>query len=353
MTYNGQLWEKDLVGSTTKMTFNYGKGWPAAGWRLGFGRIIEDYDHGVSGKNNLLIQSDGTKIALIYDSASTKCLSQDGTFLEYAPDTGKLKYPDGTIVQYENTGSTNNRRLPTSIKSRNGNIVTIAYKIGSPYSKFAIDAITDTLGRVITFHYYGDGVGPDGYKPPGASGPNLLGSLYSVRTEDRGFIPGDPTNLPKRELIVIRYRDLPFTMSASLFDASYTVDLPSQPVTVVDRIYYPSTGTGYLFDYASPYGMITTVHVRKDMTAALDGNDVSYSTYGFPTTPQALNNVPRFSSRTEWRDDGAGGSSTATYNYASGTSGSDKTYTVTAMSASPDVIVTKTTTDGTTGRVSK
>ena len=40
------------------------KGWPAAGWRLGFGRIIAGYDP-ANPNNRLLIQLDGTKIVLL------------------------------------------------------------------------------------------------------------------------------------------------------------------------------------------------------------------------------------------------------------------------------------------------
>lgn len=342
LTYNGQLWEKDVVSGTTTMKFNYGRGWPAAGWRFGLGRIIENYD--AAGSNNhLLIQPDGTKIALVYDTASTKCLSRDGTFLEYGPVSGKLKYPDGTIVKYD---ALNNRRLPTSIQSPNGNVITIAYRTSGSTAKCAIDVITDTLGRLVTFHYYGDAPAQDdGYVSPAADANNPAGALYSVRVEDRGFVPGGAHN--KRELVRVSYTNLA-VFPSNLFAAGITVDAPSTAVTAVAGIYYPATGTGYTFDYASSYGMATSIHVRKDMTGTTGGTDIARTDYGFPTTGQQLNNPPRFSSRTEWRDNGAGGSVTASYSYANGTSGSNKTYTVTATSASPDTIVTVTTV-GTTG----
>lgn len=338
LIYNGQPWQKDVIGSTTKMTFNYGKSLPAAGWRLGFGRIIEHYD-GPSSNNVLLIQPDGTKIVLKYDSATTKCLSEDGTFLEYGPMTGKLKYPDGTIVQFSLVFA--NKRLPVSIQSRNGNIVTISYKPAGVHPKGSIDVITDTLGRTVTFHYYGDALS-GGYQPPAGDANNPTGALYSVRVEDRGFVPGGTSN--KRELIRLSYANLP-VFPSNLFAAGITVDAPATSVTAVAGIYYPATGTGYTFDYASSYGMATTIHVRKDMTSPMNGVDVARTTYAFPTTGQSLNNLPRFSSRTEWRDDGNGGNVTSTWNYANNNGGGSapSTYTVTASSASPDVIVTRTT----------
>ncbi|MCC6745910.1 MAG: RHS repeat protein, partial [Acidobacteria bacterium] len=340
LAYNGQPWQKDVVGGTTKMTFNYGKGWPAAGWRLGFGRIIAGYDPSKP-NNRLLIQPDGTKIVLRYDTSTSpaKCLSEDGTFLEYSPQTGKLKYPNGTIVNYNL--HFNNRWLPVSIQSPNGNIVTISYKPAGIHPKGSIDVITDTLGRTVTFHYYGDST-PVGDTPPPADPNNPQGALYSVRVEDRGFVPGGPSN--KREIVRLSYTNLP-AFPSGLFNGSYSVDAPSTSRTAVAGIYYPATGTGYTFDYASVYGMATTVHVRKDMTTTTDGVDVARTTYAFPATGASLNNLPRFSSRTEWRDDGNGGGIASTWNYANNSGGATapSTYTVTAASASPDVIVTRTT----------
>lgn len=341
LAYNGQPWQKDVVGGTTKMTFNYGKGWPAAGWRLGFGRIIAGYDP-AKPNNRLLIQPDGTKIVLRYDTTTSpaKCLSEDGTFLEYGPTTGKLKYPNGTIVNYNL--HFNNRWLPVSIQSPNGNIVTISYKPNNGvYPKGSIDVITDTLGRTVTFHYYGDALS-GGYQPPAGDSNNPAGALYSVRVEDRGFVPGGTSN--KRELIRLSYTNLS-VFPSNLFAAGITVDAPSTSVTAIARIYYPATGTGYTFDYASSYGMATTIHVRKDMTSTTNGVDVARTTYAFPATGQSLNNVPRFSSRTEWRDDGNGGGITSTWNYSNNSGGGSapSTYTITAASAGPDLIVTRTT----------
>jgi hypothetical protein len=41
LVYNSRLWEKNA----SSMTFNYNKGWPAAGWSIGYGRIIQNYDN--------------------------------------------------------------------------------------------------------------------------------------------------------------------------------------------------------------------------------------------------------------------------------------------------------------------
>jgi len=62
LSYNSRLWNKD--GST--MTFNYNKGWPAAGWTLGYGRIIKNYDNTATG--------DGTGVGQ-FNRPGNGCLS--------------------------------------------------------------------------------------------------------------------------------------------------------------------------------------------------------------------------------------------------------------------------------------
>src|SRR5262249_30765305 len=94
LVYNSRLWEKN----TSSMTFNYNKGWPAAGWSIGYGRIIQNYDNTGTGDqsgsgssnapgNYLLVQPDGSRILLqqYYDSPSARWLhkSTDGTFITF------------------------------------------------------------------------------------------------------------------------------------------------------------------------------------------------------------------------------------------------------------------------------
>jgi hypothetical protein len=160
MNYNGRLWNKD--GST--MTFNYNKGWPAAGWSLGYGRIIKNYDNtGFGDKsgagftnssgNFLYLGSDGSRVHFeaVYNSTLGKWEhnTTDGTFL-HMDFQNNIKFPDGTVVKF---GDINNRLLPNTIKTTDGTLVTIAYrpKTGTFKYRWAIDHITDTLGRNITF----------------------------------------------------------------------------------------------------------------------------------------------------------------------------------------------------------
>src|SRR5262249_40979949 len=169
LTYNGRPWTKD--DNTNKMVFDYDQGWPAPGFRLNYGRIIPNYNKpsGVSG-NYLLIEADGTRTPLILQTGTTIYRSNDGRFIDFDTSSNGLSYPDGTAVFYISNGS---KLVPNSIKDINGNSITISYVTSctdAQRTEFcdcalgctrpprqAINQISDTLGRFVTFYYKADG----------------------------------------------------------------------------------------------------------------------------------------------------------------------------------------------------
>lgn len=340
LVYNAQLWEKDVHPTTgaVTMNFNYSKGWPAPGWRLGYGRMIENYDDSATGDksgsgqsnkpgNNLLVTADGTRIHMeqVWDATAGiyKHESRDGQYLKFNKVNGKLKYPNGTIVTY-NTVVDNNRRLPVTIQSPNGNIVRIAYKVQSNASfpvRQAIQSITDTLERTIEFVY-----------------DETTGTLLSITAPAYN-------GAGRRTIVEFQYQTITFDYS---FDPSYTIKAPADlsSLTVLRRIYYPDTGMGYLLTDYSSYGMIRRVSVRNQMRDALgaasDGAEIAYSHYNYYQSPSAsehpatpLTRAPRYDMRKEWwtgkTDDSTGLSTTATsdYGYSNTSSGGKQVYTVT------------------------
>lgn len=68
LSYNSQIWSYDEPSG--EMTFNVGKGWPAAGWRLGYGRIVRNFNPEVLDQH-LLITGDGTRIVMVPDPAGS------------------------------------------------------------------------------------------------------------------------------------------------------------------------------------------------------------------------------------------------------------------------------------------
>ncbi|HXF39383.1 MAG TPA: BACON domain-containing carbohydrate-binding protein, partial [Blastocatellia bacterium] len=315
LTYNSRVWNKDNANT---MTFNYQKGWPAPGWTLGYGRLIDNYDNTGSGDlsgvgqanapgSYLLIQPDGTRIHLqqTYDSASGRWShnSKDGSFISFNPLNGKLRYTDGTLVTFD---LINNRRLPSSIRTNNGDTITIAYKtfvknnpdpsLNFPF-RWAIDYIYDSLGRYVRFNY--------------DSTPRLV----SITAKDKG-------GATDRVLCQIDYTDI--TLNYNFSGSITTVNAPAANslITVVRRIYWPATGRGYLFPDYNSYGMARKVSMRIGMTASGDGTEAAYTRYDYPsvgTQVGGLNDSPQFTNRYEWWQDKIDGLTETMYTYSRST----------------------------------
>lgn len=294
MTYNSRVWTKDI----STMTFNYNKGWPGPGWTLGYGRIIKNYDGTAGGVQNspgnyLLIQPDGTRVHLRATHASGvwEHDSTDGTFLHLS-SSNKLKYPDGTQIKYEEP---NGRLVPTSIKTKNGALITIAYRQHSASFKYrwAIDSVRDTLGRHIRFRYYGD---PN--YPADSSTGKPLNALAAITAPDFGGGSNE------RVLLRIEYQTV--TLSYN-FNLGVVAPASGSALWVVRRIYYPQTGRGYLMQDYSSYAMARYISVRKDMTGAngaiTDGTEIAYTKYNYVdinTQVGALDDSPQYTKQSEW-----------------------------------------------------
>ena len=226
--------------------------------------------------------------------------SNDGTFIHLSR-TGKLKYPDGTWINYQDV---NNRFLPTSIRTRNGDLITIAYRTYSSSTfkyRWAIDYIYDSLGRYVRFKYYGD----SGYTADAANG-KPQNALAAVTAPD--FAGGSSV----REMVRIEYQDI--TLKYNFGSLTVTAPANNSILTVVKRIYYPQTGRGYLMTDYSTYGCARRISSRKDMTGAgstiTDGTEIAYTKYNYTTIDPAdpygrnqvgaLNYSPQYTEQREW-----------------------------------------------------
>ncbi|MEJ7615847.1 MAG: hypothetical protein WKF30_02475 [Pyrinomonadaceae bacterium] len=95
---------------------------------------------------------------------------------------GNAKYPNGTVVAYGALGR--NAVYPTRITDASGNYITITYRNNSGPS---IESVTDTLGRIINFHYDSGGLltavtAPGLADGSGSSTPRTLVRLTYYRT---------------------------------------------------------------------------------------------------------------------------------------------------------------------------
>src|SRR5262249_23005249 len=140
------------------------------------GKIIRNYNATATGDGSgigsgnspgdyLLVAGDGTRkrLAVRYDATAGRWFheSDDGSFLQFDPRSGEMRYPDGSRTIYS---SVNGCLLPTAIIGTNGGAITISYRdycegtgcVRVFRRRTALSAIRDTLGRYVTFHYYGD-----------------------------------------------------------------------------------------------------------------------------------------------------------------------------------------------------
>ncbi|HET7287045.1 MAG TPA: hypothetical protein VFI71_06225, partial [Pyrinomonadaceae bacterium] len=242
LIYNSLVWNKSTnpSDSLTWMTYDVDSGYPAQGFRLGYGQIE---DQGTAGFT--LTDSNGTRHALVYSSLYNYDTT-DGTFIHFNGGSGwgTLSYPDGTLVSYGAAGS-GYRSYPTSITDRNGNYISISYVNGvGP----RISTIQDTLGRYVRFYY------------------DSNNELVTITM---------PGLTGQSDLQVMRFYYETLTLPSGLFASGINVDKPAT-ARVIKYIYLPASAEGsssssgdigYRFDY-SAYGMIYQIVKFHGMTAS-------------------------------------------------------------------------------------
>ena len=329
--YNSLVWNKSTNPSTsaTWMTYDVDSGYPAQGFRLGFGQIE---DQGTSGFT--LTDADGTRHALV-SAGSGNYDTNDGTFIRFTGGSGwgTLFYPDGTLVYYGAAGG-GYRSYPTLIEDRNGNFIQITYVNGvGP----RIYSITDTVGRLVRFYY---------------------DSNNDLVTVTKPGLTG------QSDLQVMRFYYETLTLPSGLFGGSINVSKPAT-ARVVRYLYLPDSGEGsssssgdigYRFDY-SQYGMIYQAVKFQGMTASTtstsstgtvtegSNTQAAITTYNYPTSASALTDLPTFSTRTDdWAGRTTGSAPQYSFAYSEGTS--DTTSTVTAPDGAVRVTISIKNTNG-------
>lgn len=331
LTYNSRVWNK----AGNNINFDIDRDWPAPGFNLGFGKMA-----GITvTTGGMLIDGDGTRhgyagTVTTYNWGTTFAgHTTDGTFIDYSYTTGtngimlygQATHPDGTTVDYNVNGPSG--LYPTRMTDANGNYLTITYVNNSGPR---INAVTDTLGRTVTFHY------DSGNRLTAITGPGFDGGT--------------------RTLVRFHYSQLAL---------NYSFVYPNTPITresnpwVIDAILYPATNTGYWLSQSdnsySTYGMLKKVSERRGMTFSgsapvppgqgptdqgtiTAGQITREEVYNYPlntsdTTGTQANNLsdaPTFTSCTEsWTRDGTSNMDQAVTSYSGNPNGNPRTVTVT------------------------
>jgi RHS repeat-associated protein len=315
LSYNSRVWSR----SGAVLAFNADKGFPAPGWRIGFGAIqgvkpgasITSYNSSYTFKQSFLfIAPDGTRHELAKNNSTNLYESYDGSYLDFNLTTKVLRTANGTKITFgqSSTASGDQQFLPTQIKDRNGNFITIVYKTLSNNDS-VIDYILDTLSRRIDFYYENN-------------------RLREIRQDRAGVI---------YKHALIDYE--PVTINTSL-QSGVTAD-PStinwQQVYLPTRITYP-TGH-YLRFYYTSYGQVWLIEKWvPGITGQGSARRIAYTRFNLPSENQvstpanALSNTlatttnhsdcPLFTQRADQAENWNFGSEVATsYTYGVQTSG--------------------------------
>lgn len=291
------------------MTFDIDRGFASVpGWTLGFGKIVGMGSEG----GCMVVDADGTRHGYTGNLTSWSTGIQfnghttDGTFIDYncyLPNgyygSGWAHRSDGTTIYYTTQGPVLNHLYPSQITDAHGNYINITYR---NTSNPQIDTVTDTLGRVITFHY-----------------DNLDRLIYvkAPRMTDQGSQYSSDTT---RILLRIHYRELTLNYS---FASGITPIVSNGTPWVIDSIIYPATGTGYWLggadsnapDYGtfySSYGMLTKVEEHRGMSWSSDSEEQGVISPG-TVTKRAEYNYPLTTSNVSGRTDGFSLSDAPTY----------------------------------------
>src|SRR5690242_4684957 len=282
LSYNAHLWHK----AGNNITYDIDRGWPSAGWSLGFGKMADIGDGG-----SILIDSDGTRHGFNgtatgpIANSSFSGRTNDGSFIDYSCVRqngviifGAATLPNGTRISYGAFGD--GAIYPTSIIDQNGNYITITYRNNAGPQ---IDTVTDTLGRIISFYYDAN---------------NLLTAITAPAYNGAGT----------RTVVRLHYQQQ-FVGPSFTSPVTALVRAPSTR-WLLDAIYYPATSTGYWFNdndsFLTNYGTIAKVEEQRGMAHSSSGlTDMGTVTIGTMTSRQvygwqtSLTDAPTYTTMTD------------------------------------------------------
>lgn len=256
--YNSHIWTIDLTSGTA--TFNADRDFPSQGFRLGFGYVEGPITNALGTQSYMLTEPDGSKRELRFSSGTTY-VSFDSSYVDWNSSTKVLRRKDGTQWSYQQVGTSTIFR-PTQIKDTNGNFISISYRTESYFSNQAINTITDTLGRVITFNY-----------------ETTKGRLTSITQGAKTW-----ATFSWNTAYTLKYN---FTLTV--------VDSPANNSSqnVLTGCTYPN-GTAYTFTYGD-WGI-----VNQFAKVSATGQTRSYVSYNYPSATTALSDHPAFTTRTDF-----------------------------------------------------
>jgi YD repeat-containing protein len=285
LSYNSLVWTR----VNNAFIFDTDRGFPGAGFRLGFPAIQPQFTNSQAGTTSyLLIAPSGGRIELrqvstgVYESVNSSYLQ----LIENGAGGLLLRDTSGGQMTYL---LINGEYRCTSVKDRNGNYLTIKYDPINGTANFGrISSIIDTLGRTITFNY------DSNYR---------LQTITQVRDGQT------------HAWASFGYDSLTVQPNFSGGSQSQRISVQGLPANKIISVLTQvglDDGSRYNFDYTS-WGQVWRVR-----HLAADGHQLGYTSYNLPlTNSTSRTDCPRFTERRDWAENWNGESeavTTFTYN---------------------------------------
>ncbi|HEX2271653.1 MAG TPA: DUF4214 domain-containing protein, partial [Pyrinomonadaceae bacterium] len=144
LSYSSMVWTRN----GPYIHFDEDNGFPSPGFRLGFPVVQRKVFDAQTARNSFLfITAAGRRVQLRQVGSSNVYEAGDSSYLQLIDNSPNLlvRSTDGTQLSFVEI---NNEYSCTQVKDRNGNYITVNHN-----ALGRITTITDTLNRVITFHY--------------------------------------------------------------------------------------------------------------------------------------------------------------------------------------------------------
>jgi len=241
------------------VAFDMDQGDPSPGFRIGFPVVQGPYYSNLAAAYfYILITPSGQHVELrqistyIYQAV-------DASYWQLDLSNGAMIFRAGGAQLTFTANPSNTEYHCTEVKDRNGNYLTINYA-----GTEDIQTVTDTLGRVVTFTYDGNGCIQSITQP-------WNGSTHSWATFGWGTTP----------------------IGNNIFSSSmtYAGPTPGTSIPVMTWVGLPD-GSKYYFDYDGSYGVVTKIRYY-----AYAGNERRQTTY---TTSFTTTDSPRVTAERNW-----------------------------------------------------
>jgi RHS repeat-associated protein len=261
LSYNSLVWTKD--GSYMK--FNADLGSPAPGFRLGLPILQQRFLNSQTGiYAYMLITQSGSRVELRQVGSSNIYESQDSSYTQLDvsnPNAPLVRSTDGPQYTFTPVNINSEYRC-REIKDRNGNYISATYNTTNGH----LLTITDTLQRLITFVYNGDG------------------NLQAIR---QTWATGT------HDWATFNYGQV---WVAPAFGSGLLVNGPNGNYTTVLTQVSLHDGSYFTFQYNAPFAQVNRINHY-----APDAHLLNYTSYNV-SSAGGQTDCPRFTERRDWAE---------------------------------------------------